>query len=203
MRIENSPNAPDLPFEQQRLLAAAVAEGGNALCIEATRERVAELIADADHVQFRAPAFGVSSRVGLKRADVATVSGPVSGRAYPSQHSGAAGGIGDMHVRSRRPNRTGRPQARRARHPRSWRDTAAVGIPRSVRDGLPPLERFLLTAASEGLTATYLNQPIEGTVRDRARITFVLNATPQLLLRIGRGHHPEHPLHRPLADVFS
>jgi hypothetical protein len=46
------------------------------------------------------------------------------------------------------------------------------------------LERVLLTAVNEGLSASYLNQPIEVPVlRDTLRTTLRLDATPQLLLQ--------------------
>ncbi|MGF6697315.1 hypothetical protein OKW38_001927 [Paraburkholderia sp. MM5496-R1] len=66
------------------------------------------------------------------------------------------------------------------------------------------LERVLLTAASEGMTASYLNQPIEAaSLRERLRAALNLDAVPQLLIGVGRGGAVRHSSRRPLAEVVS
>jgi hypothetical protein len=66
------------------------------------------------------------------------------------------------------------------------------------------LERVLLIAADEGITASYLNQPIEvASLRDTLRAALNLDGVPQLLLRIGRGRQMPHSPRRPLAEIVS
>jgi hypothetical protein len=66
------------------------------------------------------------------------------------------------------------------------------------------LERALLTAAAEGMTASYLNQPIEvASLRERLRTALNLDAVPQLLIRIGLDRQAPHSPRRPLAEVVS
>lgn len=66
------------------------------------------------------------------------------------------------------------------------------------------LERLLLTGVGEGLTASYLNQPIEvEALRERLRATIKVDGEPQLLLRMGRGPRVAHAPRRPIEDVVS
>jgi hypothetical protein len=62
----------------------------------------------------------------------------------------------------------------------------------------------LLTAVGEGLSASYLNQPIEvDALRARLLASAEPDMTPQLLLRIGYGTPVEHSPRRPMAEVVS
>lgn len=66
------------------------------------------------------------------------------------------------------------------------------------------LERLLLTCTNEGLTASYLNQPVEiQPLSDVLREQLHLDAIPQLLLRVGHGPQIDHSPRRPIADVAS
>ena len=66
------------------------------------------------------------------------------------------------------------------------------------------LERLLLNAVNAGLSASYLNQPIEvEPLRSHLRTMLGIDAVPQLLLRIGYGPRVEHAPRRPFADVVS
>jgi hypothetical protein len=66
------------------------------------------------------------------------------------------------------------------------------------------LERLLLVAASAGITASYLNQPIEmGALRERLRTTLAMDGVPQILVRMGRGKPVPHSPRRPLPEVVS
>jgi hypothetical protein len=66
------------------------------------------------------------------------------------------------------------------------------------------LQRMLLVATANGLTASYLNQPIEvATLRDQLRSLLNVDAVPQLLLRIGRGPHADHSPRRALSEVVD
>jgi hypothetical protein len=63
---------------------------------------------------------------------------------------------------------------------------------------------MLLSAAAEGMTASYLNQPIEvASLRERLRAALDLDAVPQLLIRVGRGRAAPHSPRRPIAEVES
>lgn len=60
-----------------------------------------------------------------------------------------------------------------------------------------------MTAAA-GMTASYLNQPIELTsLRERLRAILNMDGMPQLLIRVGRGAQAPHSPRRPVADVVS
>jgi hypothetical protein len=62
----------------------------------------------------------------------------------------------------------------------------------------------LLVGADAGLTASYLNQPIEvDALRRTLRDALSLDATPQLLLRMGRGPTVAHAPRRPIDAVVS
>lgn len=63
---------------------------------------------------------------------------------------------------------------------------------------------MLLTAVSFGITASYLNQPIEiDALRDALRKEAGMSALPQLLLRIGRGPRCAHTPRRAMPDVVA
>lgn len=65
------------------------------------------------------------------------------------------------------------------------------------------LERLLLCGVNDGLSGSYLNQPIEvAPLRERLRTILGTDGVPQLLLRIGYGPQVGHAPRRPLADVL-
>jgi nitroreductase len=65
------------------------------------------------------------------------------------------------------------------------------------------LERLLLAITAGGLTASYLNQPVEVPAL-RPRLAAAAGAaTPQILLRIGRGPKPPPSARRPLEAVLA
>jgi len=69
--------------------------------------------------------------------------------------------------------------------------------------GRPALERLLLVATRAGLSASYLNQPIEvGTMRESLKTLLQVDAVPQLLLRVGRGPQVERAPRRPMSEVI-
>jgi len=66
------------------------------------------------------------------------------------------------------------------------------------------LERVLLLAKLEGYDASYLNQPIEiPELRERMRATLGLDDVPQLLIRLGRGKETLHSPRRPVDEVAA
>ncbi|WP_237217678.1 Acg family FMN-binding oxidoreductase [Falsiroseomonas oryziterrae] len=65
------------------------------------------------------------------------------------------------------------------------------------------LQRVLLAITAGGLTASYLNQPIEvPALRARLAAAFRSSGTPQILLRVGRGPKPVPAARRPLREVI-
>ena len=191
---------------QMELAAACDSEGAIASCVgtPAARHQISQLIAEADHMQFAAPRF---------RRELASWIHPLrSGDGMPA-YGEAVGGLLDFAV----PLVTsvvrvfdvgaGSP----ATHQRLVEGSPLfVGIA-TIRDDREAwlatgqaLERMLLLAASNGLTASYLNQPIEvTTLREPLRVLLKVDAMPQLLLRVGRGPQVDHAPRRPLSDVID
>jgi len=189
---------------QQKLIDACDAEGALASCLHerADRQAIAHLVAEADHTQFADPRFRreLAAWIHPRRRDDGM---PVYGM--------AVGGLLDFAV----------PLVSAVVRVFD----AGAGMPATHRhlvDGSPlivgiatlrndheawlaagqALERMLLVAAAEGLTASYLNQPIEvTTLRVQISGLLHLDATPQLLLRVGRGARAAHSPRRPLDDV--
>ena len=63
---------------------------------------------------------------------------------------------------------------------------------------------MLLLAVSRGLTASYLNQPVEvTTLRETQRGLLNVDAMPQLLPHMSRGPQVHHSSRRPLSDVVD
>jgi len=189
-----------------KLVDACDAEGAIASCVDArsTRQSIAELIAEADQIQFADPRF---------RRELASWIHPRRlGDGMPA-YGTAVGGLLDLAV----PLFTsvvrvfdvgaGTP----ATHQRLVEGSPLIVGIATARDDREAwlatgqaLERILLVAASEGLTASYLNQPIEvSTLREPLRVLLRVDATPQLLLRIGRGPSVNHAPRRPPSDVVD
>lgn len=191
---------------QTKLVGACDAEGAMASCVDArsSRQAIADLIAEADHIQFADPRF---------RRELASWIHPRRlGDGMPA-YGTAVGGLLDLAV----PLFTsvvrvfdvgaGTP----ATPQRLVEGSPLLVCIATMRDDREAwvaagqaLERMLLVAASEGLTASYLNQPIEvGTLRERLRVLLRVNGTPQLLLRVGRGPYVNHAPRRPLSDAVN
>ena len=191
---------------QQRLIEAGAAEGADVACLddESGREHVAELIAKADHAQFDDPRFRreLASWIHPRRgADgmpayaagvgaLLDVAAPIAASILRTFDLG--GGI----AATRHKLVVGSPLllclATGADDGQAW---LAAGM---------ALERVLLTGVNEDLSASYLNQPIEvPALREQLRTLLGLDATPQLLLRLGHGPAVEHSPRRPLAEVVS
>jgi len=192
---------------QTKLAAACDAEGAIASCVDARASRlaIAQLIAEADRIQFADPRF---------RRELASWIHPRRlGDGMPA-YGTAVGGLLDLAA----PPVTsvvrvfdvgaGAP----ATHERLVEGSPLlVGIA-TTRDDREAwlaagqaLERVLLLATSEGLTASYLNQPIEvTTLREPLGTLLKVDATPQLLLRVGCcGPQVNHAPRRPLSDVVD
>jgi hypothetical protein len=191
---------------QQQLVDAAATEGADVVCVSnsRTRESLAELISEADRVQFKDPRFRreLASWIHPRgREDgmptlstgmsvLLDLAAPLFASAIRTFDLG--GGVAAAH------------------------GALAAGSPLLIclatpMDDAPAwltagqaLERLLLVAANAGITASYLNQPIElGALRERLRAALAMDAVPQLLLRVGLGKPVPHSPRRPLADVVS
>ena len=73
-------------------------------------------------------------------------------------------------------------------------DWIAVGV---------ALERLLLTAASEGIAASYLNQPVEvPELKEQLKNILKINGYPQLIMRLGYGKEVKPTPRRNIEDVI-
>ncbi|MDR6203896.1 hypothetical protein QF025_002616 [Paraburkholderia graminis] len=203
---ENFADEPAPPEFRQRLVEPVTVEGCDTVCIEnvAGREQLAEPIGEADRAQFKDPRFrreltswihprrlqdgmpamspGVRAlldfAVPLLSSVVRTFD--LGGGLAAAHHSLALGSPLLMCIAT-------------------GTDDAAAWISAGQT-----LERVLLTAAAEGMTASYLNQPIEvASLRERLRAALNPDAVPQLLIRIGRDGQAPHSPRSPLAEVVS
>ncbi|MBN3751879.1 nitroreductase [Paraburkholderia sp. Tr-20389] len=190
---------------QRALIDACEAEGALASCVHerAGRQAIADLVAEADHIQFADPRFRreLAAWIHPRHRDDgmplygAAVGGlldfavPLVSAVVRVFDAGAGVPATHRHLVDGSPLMVGIATARNDRE--AW---LAAG---------QALERMLLVAAGLGLTASYLNQPIEiSTLRVQISSLLHLDATPQLLLRVGRGPHAEHAPRRPLSDVL-
>ncbi|MFM0136276.1 Acg family FMN-binding oxidoreductase [Caballeronia grimmiae] len=191
---------------QDALVGAAIAEGVNAVSITGTpgRERIAELVARADHLQFRDARF--------RRELVRWIDPPRRGDGMPAYASGVsalldfASPIASSAIRTFDLGKgAAAARCRLVEHspmllcigtvednPSAW---LAVG---------QALERVLLTAVRLGLSVSYLNQPIEvDELRDALRLEAAIDAFPQVLLRLGKGPSSAHTPRRSMSEMVT
>ena len=191
---------------EDKLRAAAAHEGVDATVLRAAPERgrVAELISQADRLQFSDPHFRreLASWIHPSRrndgmpafspgmaplTDAATPIAAMVIRTFDVGH-----GVAAAHQALARGSPMLAVLATRTDNQEAWLATGQA------------LERLLLVATAAGFSAAYLNQPIE--VPDlRARLASDLATAryPQLILRIGRGPAIPPSPRRPLADVCA
>lgn len=198
--------APIAPEIRARLTQAVEAEGAELTCVHAheARMRLAEWIAEADRRQFDDPRFRreLAGWIHSSRRDdgmpayaegigaLLDFASPLVSLAIRTFDIG--GGVAAAHQALA----TGSPLI-------VCISTGADDAPSWLAAG-QALERLLLTGVTEGLTASYLNQPIEvESMRERLRATLNIDGAPQLLLRLGRGPRIAHAPRRPLSDVVS
>ncbi|TDV11369.1 Acg family FMN-binding oxidoreductase [Paraburkholderia caballeronis] len=197
---------------QQALIAAGTAEGVDIACVSplVERERIAMLVALADRQQFGDPRFRreLANWIHPRRREdgmpaYATDMMPLLDFATPLAASvvrtfDLGGGVAATHHRLV----VGSPLivclATGSDDREAWLATGQA------------LERVLLAAASAGLTASYLNQPIEVPgLREQlpALVGLQPSANAQLLLRVGRGpdvpRGVPHSPRRALDEVVS
>lgn len=211
MRVTTRQPFADEPVDpsiQRALVAAGVAEGADIACVNelVERERIALLVALADRQQFGDPRFRreLANWIHPRRREdgmpaYATGMMPLLDFATPLAASvvrtfDLGGGVAATHHRLV----VGSPLivciATGSDDREAW---LAAG---------QALQRVLLVAAEAGLTASYLNQPIEvAGLREQLAALVGLGATgnPQLLLRVGRGPRVPHSPRRAPGEVMS
>jgi hypothetical protein len=190
---------------EKSLVDIAEADGAEAIVVpDAGRKaKIADLVAEGDRVQFADPAFRrelgawVHSR---RRSSRDGMSGAAFG--MPDKLS-AVGGLvirtfdmGDGIAAKDAEIAAGSPAlllvATPGDEPRDW-----------LLAGMAHAE-MLLAVTAEGLTAAYLNQPVEvDHLRPRLRAAAGASRIPQLLLRIGRGPAIAPAVRRPAEAVIE
>ncbi|PMS14715.1 nitroreductase [Trinickia dabaoshanensis] len=197
--------APIAPEVREQLVQAVQAEGAEIVCVQAqeARMRLAQWIAEADRRQFDDPRFRreLAGWIHSSRHDdgmpayaegisaLLDFASPLVSLAIRTFDIG--GGVAAAHQALA----TGSPLI-------ACITTAADDAPAWLAAG-QALERLLLTGVTQGLTASYLNQPIEvETMRERLRAILNTDGAPQLLLRLGHGPRIAHAPRRALADVL-
>jgi hypothetical protein len=191
---------------QAQLVQAAAAEGVDAVCIESAlaRQRLAELIAEADHIQFQDPRFRreLASWIHPRRHD----------DGMPAYAGGASALLDFAAPLAALALRTFNLGGGLAAAHRQLVDRSpmflCIGTDADNRDAWfaagQALERVLLTAVTLGLAASYLNQPLEvDSLRDSVGREAGMSAHPQLLLRIGKGPYDAHSPRRAMSEVVS
>lgn len=199
--FEREPLPPHLP---SRLVALASEESVAAAIITdgETKSRIGALIAEGDRRQFadrafrRELAFWVRSRRSASRdgisgsnfgmPDILSAAGGLAIRTFDMGEGVAAK---DEEIARRSPALL--IVTTEGDEPSDW-----------IRAGIAHA-RMLLEVTASGLTAAYLNQPIEvESLRGALRKIVDMTGVPQLLLRIGRAPEISPAVRRPLADVL-
>ena len=199
-------------FERWRVAAAlvagleeaAAAEGAcwRAIRDQQERDAVAALVAEGDRVQMSDRAFRLELATwmrpnrsqsrdgipgyGLGLGELATYAGPLLVRTFDMGERRAAR---DHEIAEGSPLLA--VLATDYDRPADW---LAAG---------QALGRVLLRGRADGVSASYLNQPIEvAELRPRLRDALGLAGFPQLLLRLGYGRDPKPTPRRPLEEVL-
>lgn len=189
----------------QRLTALAAEDGVEAriLVDEASKGAVAALVAEGDRTQFADPAFRrelaswvrsrrAASRDGMSGANFAMpdLLSPVGAAVIRTFDMGDGIAARDREIAAHAPALL--VIATAADERREW-----------LRAGMAHLD-VLLEIAAAGLTAAYLNQPVEvPRLRPLLRAAAGTQGQPQLLLRLGRGPPVAAAVRRPVAAVIS
>ena len=196
-------DVPDAAVE--RLRSAVELEGGLVAFVRtlSERERVAELIAQADRRQFNDPRFRrelaswihpwrrddgmpASSQGFNMLVDAATPISAMAIRTFDLGH-----GVAAAHEQLARGSPLLVALSTAMENNKSW---LAAG---------QALQRLLLVATMMGYSTSYLNQPIEvSELRTGLAAELRTAAYPQLLLRVGRGSTAPHSPRRPIVEVL-
>ncbi len=186
---------------------AAEAEGAGLRWVARPGERVgvADLVATAEHLQQRDPAY-VDELHHWTAPD--TLAG---GAGVPPSAFGVTSAAGHTAEFPLRDFAGGR-ETDRSRHAGPAEAHPVVAVLQTAGDrpqdwltGGQALMRVLLAAAADGYAASYLNQPLElPGLRRRLRDELRLDGWPQLVLRLGRpaGPLPPQASRRPVPDIL-
>jgi len=191
---------------QNALTGAAIAEGVDAVSITSTpdRGRIAELVAQADHLQFRDARF--------RRELTSWIHPPRRGDGMPAYANGVSALLDFASPIVSSVIRTfDLGEGAAASHCRLVEHSPMLLCIGTAEDNPPAwlaagqaLERVLLTAVQFGLSASYLNQPIEvDSLRDALRHDAAIDALPQLLLRLGKGPSSAHTPRRSMSEMLT
>jgi len=195
-----------LPVPLQVALAgAAQAEGAALRWVAAAGERrgLAALAVTAEREQQADPAFRaelarwVGSPEGGRAGVPVAVVGPSAGAGHAAEFPlrDFTGGRRDLAGWDERPEA----------HPTVAVLTTPGDSPTDWLQAGQALHRLLLVASAAGVSASYLNQPLEiDRLRTRVRDELRLDDHPQLILRLGRPASPPHALtpRRPRAELL-
>ncbi|WP_277183267.1 nitroreductase family protein [Caballeronia sp. BR00000012568055] len=189
---------------QDALVQAALAEGVDAVSIGRTdiRDRVAELVTQADHLQLR--------DVRFRRELASWIYTGTHGDGMPA-YAGSVGGLLDFTVpiMAAAIRTFAMDDGIAASHQRLL-DHSPMLLCIGTGEDSPfawlacgqALERVLLTATKFELSASFLNQPIEvEQLRSVLRREIAMEALPQVLLRIGRAPSVMHTPRRAMQEV--
>ncbi len=196
----------DVPLDlQQKLREAAETEGAALACIEeeGLRERLAELIAEGDRIQYSDP--------GFRRELAAWMHSARHHDGMPA-HSLGVSKILDMAtpVVSSVIRTFDVGDGVAASHHRLVQGSPLLACLSTTTDDASAwlaagqaLERVLLVIADAWFDASFLNQPIEVlSLRPRLRELTGSEAYPQILLRVGTGPAPRWSARRPVSEVL-
>lgn len=202
----NDFSADEVPGSlQQQMRQAADIEGAALACFstDEMRERIAELIAEADRVQFADSHFRRElaawihpSRRGDGMPAYSLGMNELLDKATPIVNAvirtfDIGGGVAASHKRLAQGS------------PLLCCLTTSVDEPAAWLCAGQALERVLLVGAHAWFDASYLNQPIEvPALRERLRQLIGGSAVPQILLRIGNGKAPRRSARRPISEVL-
>ena len=197
--------AEAMPAGLVKEIATLVAADGVEIAVladPAAKARLAALVADGDRAQFADPRFRrelgawvhsrlAASRDGLSGAafGMLDVLSPVGGLVIRTFNMGGGIAAKDQEIATSSPALL--LVATPGDGPRDW-----------LLAGMAHMEA-LLAVSTAGLTAAYLNQPVEvDALRPRLRHAAGVEGYPQLLLRIGRGPEISPAVRRPVEDVL-
>lgn len=186
-------------------LQAAVAQEGACLWLiqdVAARWDLTDMVAAADRLQWADPQFRQDKAAWVRLPPDSEPDGIPSTNlglgdmaAYSGGHVAPGSPPGEDQANYDRPLVAGAPLL------------ALLGTARDTRhDWLiagQALGRLLLTAAADGITASFLNQPIQvADLRQQLSELIDGDSYPQLLLRLGYGHSVPATPRRPVEDVL-
>ncbi|HET8547897.1 MAG TPA: nitroreductase family protein [Bryobacteraceae bacterium] len=202
-----------LPFEPEPLPRdllpevedAARAEGAwlTPIRADADRRRLAELIAEGDLIQAGDPNLRREMAEWVRANDSARRDGL---RGYSFGHGRLASLLAPIYIKYAG---WGETQAASDRELALTAPVIAVLGTETDDAGAwmqagQALGRVLLVAQSRGISASFLNQPIQvASLRDSVRVIAGASGYPQLCLRFGRGREVRPSPRRPLEDVID